>query len=287
MQYIILDLEWNTAFERRKKEYVNEIIEFGAVKLDESLDQIDTFSSFVRPVIEKKLTSRVKKLTHITNEDVIHAETYQPVTEAFAAWIGDDPETIVMSWGDMDIRALISNNGYAFGDVRIPYVHRYVDLQDCFMKQKELPKAKQISLADAASMVGIDVESFALHRALDDSALAAACFRAIQNDVDLEDFLFDVDEDFYQQMLFKPYIIKELDDPAMDRSMLDCSCILCGAPAAKVSDWKFSGSSFHAIYECRPCNQRYRVNVQCKRQYTQVVSKKNVVKLKNKKKKKA
>ncbi len=33
MQYIILDLEWNTAFDKRRKEFVNEIIEFGAVKL--------------------------------------------------------------------------------------------------------------------------------------------------------------------------------------------------------------------------------------------------------------
>ena len=37
MQYIILDLEWNTAFDKRRKEFVNEIIEFGAVKLDEQL----------------------------------------------------------------------------------------------------------------------------------------------------------------------------------------------------------------------------------------------------------
>ena len=63
MQYIILDLEWNTAFDKRRKEFVNEIIEFGAVKLDEHLEEVDTFSSFVKPVIEKKLTSRVRKLT--------------------------------------------------------------------------------------------------------------------------------------------------------------------------------------------------------------------------------
>ena len=285
MQFIILDLEWNTAFDKRRKEFVNEIIEFGAVKLDGQLNEVDTFSSFVRPVIEKKLTSRVRKLTHITNEDVSNADSYKVVSDRFAAWIGEDPDTIVMSWGDMDIRALISNNGFAFGDVRIPYVRRYVDLQDCFMKQKNLPKAKQISLADAAALVDISVEDFALHRALDDSVLAAACFRSISKDVDLDDFETDVDEDFYQQMLFKPYIVKEMSDPAVDKGMLDCSCMLCGAPADKVSDWRFSGSSFHAIYECKPCQQRYRVNVQFKRQYNQVVSKKNVVKLKNKKKK--
>ncbi len=287
MQYIILDLEWNTAFEKRRKEFVNEIIEFGAVKLDENYQQVDTFSSFVKPVIEKKLTSRVKKLTHITNEDVQNAEKYLPVTKQFSEWVGEDPETIFMSWGDMDIRALISNNGFAFNNVRIPYIHEYVDLQDCFMKHKGLPKAKQIGLSTAAEMIGADPESFALHRALDDSILASVCFRAISEEVDLDDFIIDVDEEFYQQMLFKPYIIKEMSDTGVDKSMLNCSCILCGKQAQLVSDWRFSGSSFHAIYKCVPCNQKYRVNVQFKRQYNQVASKKTVLKIKDKKRKKA
>lgn len=287
MQYIIMDLEWNTAFDRGRKEFVNEIIEFGAVKLDEDLREVDTFSSFVKPVIEKKLTSRVRKLTHITNEDVMQAEKYLPVTNRFSDWVGEDADTVFLSWGDMDIRALISNNGFAFSDVHIPYIHYYVDLQSCFMKQKSLPKAQQIGLSSAAEMIDIDVESFALHRALDDSQLAAVCFREIYDDIDLEDFVVDVDEEFYQQMLFKPYIIKDLTDTGVDKSMLDCSCILCGQPAAKLTDWRFSGSSFHAIYKCAPCNQKYRVNVQFKRQYNQVITKKTVLKIKDKKKKKA
>lgn len=287
MQYIILDLEWNTAFDKIHKEFVNEIIEFGAVKLDKDLDEVDTFSSFVKPVIEKKLTSRVRKLTHITNEDVQSAERYLPVTNRFASWVGDDPDTVFMSWGDMDIRALISNNGFAFNNVRIPYIHHYVDLQDCFMKQKGLPKARQVGLSTAAEMIDVDPETFSLHRALDDSILASVCFRAICDEVDLDDHIVEVDEEFYQQMLFKPYIIKEMDDTGVDRSMLNCSCILCGEPAKKVADWRFSGSSFHAIYKCEACNQKYRVNVQFKRQYNQVVSKKTVLKIKDKKKKKA
>ncbi|MBR0363760.1 MAG: exonuclease domain-containing protein, partial [Clostridia bacterium] len=270
MQYIILDLEWNTAFDKRRKEFVNEIIEFGAVKLDGRLEEVGTFSSFVKPVIEKKLTSRVRKLTHITNEDVQNAEKYLPVTNHFTDWIGEDPDTIFMSWGDMDIRALISNNGSAFDNVRIPYIHHYVDLQDCFMKQKGLPKAHQVGLSTAAEMIDVDPETFALHRALDDSILASVCFRAIYDEVDLDDYVVEVDEEFYQQMLFKPYIIKEIDDTGVDKSMLDCSCILCGEKAKKLSEWRFSGSSFHAIYKCEPCNQKYRVNVQFKRQYNQV-----------------
>lgn len=287
MQFIILDLEWNTAFEKKRKEFVNEIIEFGAVKLDENLEEVSSFSSFVKPVIERKLTSRVKKLTHITNEDVQQADGYPIVTRRFAEWIGDDPETVIMSWGDMDVRALISNNGYLFGDPKIPYIHNYVDLQACFMRQNGLPKAHQIGLSNAAEMIDVDPDTFALHRALDDSRLASVCFRAISKDVNLEDFIAEVDDEFYQQLLFKPYIIKDMNDTGVDKTMLNCSCILCGQQATQVTSWRFSGSSFHAIYNCEACHQKFRVNVQFKRQYNQVVSKKTILKIKDKKRKKA
>ena len=33
MDYVILDLEWNTAYSKSAHKFVNEIIEFGAVKV--------------------------------------------------------------------------------------------------------------------------------------------------------------------------------------------------------------------------------------------------------------
>ena len=37
MSFVILDLEWNTAFCKQLNKYVNEVVEFGALKLDKSL----------------------------------------------------------------------------------------------------------------------------------------------------------------------------------------------------------------------------------------------------------
>ena len=70
MNYVILDLEWNASFSKRDKRYYNEIIEYGAVKTDENLNIIDTFSMLIKPQIGKKLNSRIKELTHITNEEL-------------------------------------------------------------------------------------------------------------------------------------------------------------------------------------------------------------------------
>ena len=87
MNYVILDLEWNTAYSKSEGQFINEIIEFGAVKLNEKLKVIDEFSSFVRPQIEKKLRSRVKTLTNISNHDVENAETFDVVCSKFTKQI--------------------------------------------------------------------------------------------------------------------------------------------------------------------------------------------------------
>lgn len=70
MYYIIMDLEWNNAFVHRTKSFMNEIIEVGAVMLNEELEEISEFSCFVKSRIGKKIRSNIKKLTHITNDDM-------------------------------------------------------------------------------------------------------------------------------------------------------------------------------------------------------------------------
>ncbi len=54
MNIVILDLEWNGAYSRRLHGFINEIIEFGAVKLDAQLNITDRFSCFVKPQVTKK-----------------------------------------------------------------------------------------------------------------------------------------------------------------------------------------------------------------------------------------
>ena len=57
--YVILDLEWNGTYSRRIKGFINEIIEFGAVKVDESLDILDTYEALVRPQVGKKISGKI------------------------------------------------------------------------------------------------------------------------------------------------------------------------------------------------------------------------------------
>ena len=70
MNYLILDLECNGNYSIKFGGYINEIIEFGAIKLDENMQIIGQFSTLVRPDLTQKLSSRVKDLTSLTNDEL-------------------------------------------------------------------------------------------------------------------------------------------------------------------------------------------------------------------------
>ena len=53
MNFIIFDLEWNNAYNYKLKRGMNEIIEIGAVKLDENLKVIDTFNNSLNQNYQK------------------------------------------------------------------------------------------------------------------------------------------------------------------------------------------------------------------------------------------
>ena len=58
ISYIVFDLEWNQSPRGKVgklPDLPSEIIEVGAVKLDENLETVSEFSRFVRPFIYKKL----------------------------------------------------------------------------------------------------------------------------------------------------------------------------------------------------------------------------------------
>ena len=68
MEYIILDNEWITTYYKIGSRSFNELIEIGAVKLDENLNEISRFTALIRSTFTKKLSSRFQRLTNITTE---------------------------------------------------------------------------------------------------------------------------------------------------------------------------------------------------------------------------
>lgn len=113
MNYVVVDFEWNQACygkgsENRKIPF--EIIEIGAVKLDENLKEIDRFSRTIRPKVYKKLHYITRDLTGITQEELCASDPFSYVLVDFMLWCGKD--YIFCTWGNMDLVELQRNMKY-------------------------------------------------------------------------------------------------------------------------------------------------------------------------------
>ena len=274
MNYIIMDFEWNNTYARKTKKFINEVIEIGAVKLDENLNLIDEFSCVIRSQIGKKLRGSVKKLTNITNEEVRSGEPFSKVFSQFKKWV--DKDSIVLTWGDGDVRVLIDNYSYLQGIERIPFLYYYGDLQAYIDEVLKVPKAKQIGLSAAAEELNIPEDGYSLHRALDDSRLSAECLKKTFNKEKLLRYVKKCNDEFYARLSFKPYAISNIRSPLIDRSKLSYECEICQGKCEQIGRWSFSNQYFRGKFYCHHCNRLVRVSVRFKKYYDRIDVRKTV-----------
>ena len=108
MNYIILDLEWNQS--AKGKNYENkkipfEIIQIGAVKLNEKGEIQDTFNCVVRPTVYKKLHSAVKEVVALTDQELKEGVSFQEAFMHLMQFCED--EYIFCTWGSQDLCSII------------------------------------------------------------------------------------------------------------------------------------------------------------------------------------
>lgn len=280
MQYVVMDLEWNNTYSKKMKCFINEIIEIGAVKLDSELNEVDIFRMFVKAQLGKKLHDRVKELTHISNEDLIMGQPFTQVMAAFRKWVGED-ETAVLTWGSTDIIVLIDNFKCFNGFDRIPFLHYYADMQKYCQDMMKLPQSNQIGLSAAAEKLNVSEDGLDLHRALSDSILSADCFRKVFNKHEFEKYLFKCDNEFYERLTFKPYVINDINSPLVDKKQMRCKCAKCGRQTRRLTEWEYKNQSFRAVFKCSKCDLKFRLCVKFKQLYDRVDVKKHIITLEN------
>ncbi len=102
---IVLDLEFNPIRDPGLREFArHEIIEIGAVKLNDSLETVSTFQHYIKPqhnVIEPQITA----LTKISDKTVESCGSFGEVLDEFIEWIGKEPFTLY-AWSDTDRNVL-------------------------------------------------------------------------------------------------------------------------------------------------------------------------------------
>lgn len=184
MNYIVFDLEFNQdlsslqGYFKDGSKYPFEIIQIGAIKLDSSFNTIGTFNSYIKPTIYSKVSSFITKLTGITTEDILLADTFPEVYKNFIDFI-DDNEAVFCVWGKSDIKELFNNINYHNLDSNL-LSKKFINIQSYASKALGFTGNNLAKLQFAAEKLNIEI-SYEFHNALNDAYYTAEVFKKIYN----------------------------------------------------------------------------------------------------------
>ncbi len=276
MDYVIFDLEWNGCFSKKINAYINEIIEIGAVKLNEDLEFIGKFSCLVRPVICRNLSSSVRELTMLTYDEV--SKRGVPFDYGYSKFRKFADGCIIMSWSMSDIETLVANLRFHKKLETIPFMKNYADLQQYCHDMLGLSGTNALGLQAAADLLAIDTEDIPHHRALGDSMITALCMKKLYHRAALETYVQKSSErEFYDRLFFHTYSIEE-DSEFIDLEAVFFNCPECGARCNARGELKAKLKGFAAEYECPRCGNSFIGRVSYKRKYDSTVMTKKVIK---------
>ena len=183
MNYIIFDLEWNQC--GSESEIITEplclpgeIIEIGAVKLDDAFQKQDELRLYIKPKYYQKLHRRIVSLTGIRDKMLLEQGlTFPEAYEKFRAFCGE--EYSFMTWSTSDLPILVDNmllHGIDVSDLPDTY-----DLQRIFCNEI-MRFSRRMSLDDALKV--LNEKGDTAHDALNDSRNTAL----VCNHLDLEEY---------------------------------------------------------------------------------------------------
>jgi len=143
--YLVIDLEATCCDSGTIPQGEMEIIEIGAVVADaRSLQPVDEFGAFVRPVRHPILTEFCTALTSITQQQVDTANGFPDVLDQLVRWAAKHPNAVFSSWGEYDRKQLARD--CSFHRVRYPF-EDHVNLKRLFAKAMGLRKPEGMAPA--------------------------------------------------------------------------------------------------------------------------------------------
>ena len=219
MKHIVIDLEMSKKHKKGSKMNVLETIEIGAVMLDDDLQEVSSFKTYVKPEYSDGVAANITKLTGITNEMVEHAPVFNEALRMFTNWCIDSGEAVtIYAWSDSDYAQIakemdIKEYRISAKEERVFRADAWADIQKEF--DSDLGFARQVSLKMALDMAGVDFTGRE-HDALDDARNTAELLRILR------------DEEQYNATLRK---IKEVMSPTKTSSklgdLIDFSLFAC------------------------------------------------------------
>ncbi len=261
MNYIIFDLEWNQASHGdsdRVESLPFEIVEIGAVKLNENRDMIGEFSRLIKPHAYHELHFITSRLVHIHMEELEKGDYFPVVMNDFLNWCGDD--CLFCTWGGMDLLELQRNMAYHNMKPLSDRPIRFYDIQKLFSLAYEDGKSRR-ALEDAIDMMNVR-KDIPFHRAFSDAYYTAKIFDKIEDPEVLEKYSYDTfnvpkTKDQEVHVIFSDYD-KHISRLFENRKeLMNCKdvtatiCYKCSRPIKKKINW-FSpnGKHYYAVSFC-------------------------------------
>lgn len=276
MNYIILDLEWNQSARGKKfekKELPFEIIQIGAVKINEEGKVLDIFNCVICPKVYKKLHSAVKEVVALTEEDLKKGMKFQEAFALLMQFCGD--EYMFCTWGSQDLWQLQHNMHYYGIENAFPKVMQYYDVQKMFSIVFEDGKLRR------TVEHGVDVFDFPkdmpFHSAVNDARYVAKIFQRLMEN---KEAMERVSVDYYKPPMskkeevvlrFKTYskyvyrVFASREEAMKDKGVTSIKCPVCRAALRKKVMW-FSANTkkYYCVAKC-PFHGYVRGKIQMKR----------------------
>jgi inhibitor of KinA sporulation pathway (predicted exonuclease) len=184
MNLVFLDLEFSQFVDNGKVHF--DIIEIGAVKINESFEVIDKFQSFISPRFKHKFNFKIQKLMNVKFKDINNAPNFLKVITIFESWIEN---SVVYTWGD-DAEIIFSNYKERKMYNNIQWMFDIIDLQEKFSKiYFRIFKNGKVGLVKALKYYKIPIEK-SFHRALNDAEFLAIIYLEMNKRLGLKNIIY-------------------------------------------------------------------------------------------------
>ena len=156
MNYLVIDLEMCRVKKlyRKTYKYASEIIQIGAVLLDEGFNRIATMCEYVNPEYGV-LDNFIESMTGIKNRDIKQASKLTEALEHLTDWLGDR-EYKVYAWSDSDrtqiLHEIKAKNIESAKIDDFMKADRWIDYQDVFKKRFDLDSLRPSILRTTLSI---------------------------------------------------------------------------------------------------------------------------------------
>ena len=181
-KYVMIDLEMCIVPRGTKGYcYKSEIIEIGAVLMDENREIIDGFCTYVCPHYGY-VDSKIQRLTGICQKDLIGAPSLEKALMDLAKWLPME-DTIPVSWSKSDEKQMCME--MMIKGIRNPRIEMlldsWIDCQPMFAKR--MGNRRQYKLSEALVASDIITEGRE-HDGLDDAYNTALLYQKLVNEPD-------------------------------------------------------------------------------------------------------